>query len=89
MHSIVLATWYDMFVVGVKALPLNSNHGDIHMTAVIRAKTWEQRREEKIAAEYVRLSEENRERRDSYLEAIEQIQELQIRLSEVLTGVES
>ena len=30
------------------------------MTAVIRAKTWEQRREDKVKAEYVRLSEENR-----------------------------
>ena len=58
------------------------------MTAVIRAKTWEQRRDDKITAEYVRLSEENRKLKAHYLEAVEQIQELQIRLSEVLTGVE-
>ena len=54
------------------------------MTAVIRAKTWEQRRDEKITAEYVRLSEENRELRHElqslrkdYIAAVEQIQELQ------------
>ena len=54
------------------------------MTAVIRAKTWEQRRDDKITAEYVRLSEENRELRHElhnlrkdYMAAVEQIQELQ------------
>ena len=64
------------------------------MTAVIRAKTWEQRREEKVTAEYVRLSEENRELkhelrnlRMDYLTAVEQlgeqIQELQQQIAEV------
>ena len=50
------------------------------MTAVIRAKTWEQRRENKITAEYVRLSEENRQLKADYLSALEQLQEAQIQL---------
>ena len=50
------------------------------MTAVIRAKTWEQRREDKITAEYVRLSEENRQLKADYLSALEQLQEAQIQL---------
>ncbi len=62
------------------------------MTAVIRAKTWEQRRDDKITAEYVRLSEENRQLKASYLEAVEQIQALQMQAAtvcEILKGVES
>lgn len=62
------------------------------MTAVIRAKTWEQRREEKISAEYVRLSEENRQLKADYLAAIEQLQALQIRVatvSEILKEVQA
>ena len=50
------------------------------MTAVIRRKTWEQRRDEKITAEYVRLSEENRQLRADYLAVLEQLQEVQIQL---------
>ena len=47
------------------------------MTEVIRRKTWEQRREEKISAEYVRLSEENRELKEKLLNT-------QLRLAEIL-----
>ena len=50
-------------------------------------KTWEQRRDEKITAEYVRLSNENRELRHEllnlrkdYMAAVEQLQELQTKL---------
>lgn len=50
------------------------------MTAVIRRKTWEERRDEKITAEYVRLSKENRQLRADYLAALEQLQEVQIEL---------
>ena len=62
------------------------------MTEVIRAKTWEQRREDKITAEYVRLSEENRKLKAHYLEAVEQIQALQMRVAtvcEILKEVQS
>lgn len=62
------------------------------MTEVIRAKTWEPHYialAYKQRAEYAELSKENRELKAQYLEAIEQIQELQLRLCEVLTGVES
>ena len=52
-----------------------------------KAKTWEQRRDEKITAEYVRLSNENRELRHQllnlrkdYMAAVEQLQELQPKL---------
>ena len=47
-------------------------------------KTWEQRRDERITAEYVRLSNENRELRHEllnlrkdYMAAVEQLQKLQ------------
>jgi hypothetical protein len=47
------------------------------MTEVIRRKTWEQRRDEKISAEYVRLSKENRELKEKLLNT-------QLRLAEIL-----
>ena len=54
------------------------------MTAVVRRKTWEERRADKIEREYVRLSEENRELRHEllnlrkdYMAAVEQLQEVQ------------
>ena len=50
------------------------------MTAVIRRKTWEERRADKIEREYVRLSEENRQLKADYLAALEQLQEVQIQL---------
>lgn len=60
------------------------------MTAVIRRKSWEERRADKISREYTRLSEENRQLRADYLAAIEQLQELQMRVvtvSEILKEV--
>lgn len=61
------------------------------MTAVIRRKTWEERREEKISAEYVRLSEENRQLRADLSAYVEQLQALQMRVatvSEILKEVQ-
>ena len=69
------------------------------MTAVVRAKHYEQSVKDyntvqanKVKAEYVRLSEENRQLRADYLAAIEQLQELQMRvvtLSEILKEVQA
>jgi hypothetical protein len=62
------------------------------MTAVIRRKTWEQRQDDKITAEYVRLSNENRALKIDYNSAMEQLHELQIRIEtvlETLKGVQS
>ena len=61
------------------------------MTEVIRAKHYqayhllhETIQADKVRAEYVRLSEENRQLRADYFAAIEQLQEAQIRLAGVL-----
>jgi hypothetical protein len=54
------------------------------MTAVIRRKTWEQRQDDKITAEYVRLSNENRALKIDYNSAMEQLHELQARIETVL-----
>ena len=56
------------------------------MTAVVRAKHYEQSVKD-YKAEYVRLSEEHRQLNADYLAAIEQLQELQMRVvtvSEIL-----
>ena len=58
------------------------------MTAVIRRKTWEERRADKIEREYVRLSEENRKLKAEYLDAIEQVTDLQIRLNGLMTIID-
>ena len=69
------------------------------MTEVIRAKNYNTLYEQsvkdyntvqanKVKAEYVRLSEENRKLKAEYLAAIEQVTDLQIRLKGLMTIID-
>ena len=69
------------------------------MTEVIRAKNYNTLYEQsvkdyntvqanKVKAEYVRLSEENRKLKAEYLAAIEQVTDLQIRLNGLMTIID-
>lgn len=54
------------------------------MSEVIRAKTWEQCRIDKITEEYIRLSNENRALKADYNSAMEQLHEMQTCIETVL-----
>ncbi|MDA8620237.1 hypothetical protein N9L28_05670 [Luminiphilus sp.] len=66
------------------------------MTAVIRAKTWEQHRDHKITAGYVRLSEENRRLKKEiqilefdYNSAMERVCDLEDRIENMISLIEN